>query len=304
MSQAVDALPKLKLASRWLFCRTLLGLERMAPRRIVVSILYHRVLAARPLGHSVSWVGANEFDEQIRILKDLGYYFASGIEICEDAEGVRTLPDRSVHITFDDGFEDNYENAFPILRRHGVPATIFLATDLIGRDVRIDSTPTGWVVKQRGEAAKMRCRFLSEAQIKEMHAGGIMFASHSRTHARLLLLSSSELEEEIVGSQRRIADLLGEAPPFMAYPNGDYNEAVVQIAKRCGLRCGFAVRVRGARRPRVDPRFALPRIGIGGEMPPHMFRALVSSYGCWYGTTQTLSSRLGTRRPNSARGGT
>lgn len=278
---------KLKLAARWLFCQALLAMEKTAPRRLAVSLLYHRVLPAPPSGYSVSWVRQSEFEEQITFLKESDYHFASVSEICEWAEGRVSLPRRSVHITFDDGFEDNHTYAFPILRKHCVPATVFLTTDLIGEDARIRYDPSGWVVAQSEERANMQCRFLSESQIKEMNANGVTFASHGRIHKRLWMMSVAELENEIIGSQRRIAEVVGAAPPFMSYPFGEFNATIARVAERSGIRCAFAVKLPLWRRPAVDQLYALPRIGIGGGTPSYMFRCLVSSYGSLYNLSQT-----------------
>ena len=294
---------RVKRAARWLFCQALLAAERTAPRCNVVSLLYHRVLLAPPSTYSVSWVEQRELDEQIALLKQWGYYLATGREFCEFAEGKISLPVHSVHLTFDDGFEDNYHNAFPVLKKHNAPATIFLTTDLISRDVRIRFVSDGWGEAMPGEVANFECRFLSEAQIKEMHAWGVTFASHGRSHKSFCSISVPELQNELLTSQRYIANLLGEAPPFLSYPFGLYSREVVNVVKHCGVRCAFAVKASQNKVHRDDARFALPRVGIGTGMPRYMFRSRISSYGLWYDRSQTLWENVGGAAPGSRRKG-
>lgn len=288
---------------RWLFCHALLAAEGSAPRHNVVSLLYHRVLLAPPSTYSVSWVEQRELDNQISLLRKWGYHFATSREICQFAEGTISLPARSAHLTFDDGFEDNYHNAFPVLKRYNAPATIFLTTDLVGRDVRIRSAPEGWVEAAPEETANFECRFLSETQIKEMHAWGVTFASHGRGHKSFCSMSVPELKNELLTSQRHIASLVGEAPPFLSYPFGLFTREVVNVVKHCGIRCAFGVKVGRNKAHRDDARFALPRVGIGTGMPRYMFRSRISSYGLWYDRCQTLWENVGGPAPGSRRKG-
>jgi peptidoglycan/xylan/chitin deacetylase (PgdA/CDA1 family) len=104
-------------------------------RTPVPVLAYHRIATieqpdAYPLDLGLVSATAREFDQQMRLLRE----FANPVSLDDIADAVthgRTLPDRPVAVTFDDGFSDTFDVAFPILRRHGIPATIFVSTNLV-----------------------------------------------------------------------------------------------------------------------------------------------------------------------------
>jgi len=130
-------------------------------------------------------------------LQDHGYRVVTLDEVRNDLLGRQRLPRRSVAITFDDGAANNHCNAFPILRRHGFSATVFLVAGAIGEK----REKPGWP-----EAA---ARYLNAAEIAEMTDSGIGFGSHTLTHVRLAQLEPKQAEREIVESKRLIEQLTG-----------------------------------------------------------------------------------------------
>jgi peptidoglycan/xylan/chitin deacetylase (PgdA/CDA1 family) len=105
-------------------------------------------------------------------------------------------------ITFDDGYRDFYTNAFPILQKYHLPATVFLPTDFIGNKKN----------KLRGK------EHLTWSQVSELSASGISFGSHTVTHPELRSLSLKDVEYEIRESKKAIEDNLGKTVDTFSYP--------------------------------------------------------------------------------------
>lgn len=152
----------------------------------------------------------------------------------------------SVVITFDDGTDDNYHYAFPILKKFNMPATIFM---------------TGHYIGTRG--------MLTGAQIKEMAGHQITIGAHSMSHCRLSRLSKDEAREEIVQSKDILEELLKRPANYLAYPYGtenDFNSTTMEVAKEAGLRCAFStIKHKDIFR---SSRFALPRLGMANYTLP------------------------------------
>ncbi len=165
-------------------------------------------------------VEPEDFDWQMKYLVDHGYHTISIDELYDFLAGQGTLPDRPVLITFDDGYVDNYTNAYPILKKYNLKATIFIVT--------------GFVSKRRG--------YLTWDQLREMEKNGIMAQSHTVTHAPLPELSDERIREELVESKRQAETELGHPVEFIAYPTGVHDLHIVGIAKEAGYKGGFTVK--------------------------------------------------------------
>ena len=174
-----------------------------------------------------------------------------------------------VAITFDDGFRNFYDQAFPVLQRYRFPATVFLVTDYCGG---LNSWPS-----QPLEIAHQP--LLSWDQIKEMSRAGIAFGSHTRSHPILTAVSQREAEEEIVGSKRTIEDAIGQSVSAFAYPYGSFHDGVKKLASAhfalaCATTLGFV-------QPGSD-LFALDRLDMyyfrRVSLLRHLFSPAVAGY--------------------------
>lgn len=178
-------------------------------------LMYHHVGPLRAGIRPIQTVSPARFEAQIRWLVHRGFtsiVTADWIAWCNSSG---TMPRRPVLITFDDGYADIAEFALPVLRRHGLNAVVFLVTDYIGKT-------NLW----EGMVGRGKLQLLNEKQIREWHARGIEFGSHSRTHPDLRGLSLEELRTEILGSASDLELLLNERPKAFAYPYGRLNNAV------------------------------------------------------------------------------
>ena len=183
-------------------------------------------------------VEPEDFDWQMKYLVDHGYHTISIDELYDFLAGQGTLPDRPVLITFDDGYVDNYTNAYPILKKYNLKATIFIVT--------------GFVSKRRG--------YLTWDQLREMEKNGIMAQSHTVTHAPLPELSDERIREELVESKRQAETELGHPVEFIAYPTGVHDLHIVSIAKEAGYRGGFTVKYGNV--DRSSNVYALERVPV------------------------------------------
>jgi peptidoglycan/xylan/chitin deacetylase (PgdA/CDA1 family) len=155
-------------------------------------------------------------------------------------EKKKSPPAKPVLLTFDDGYIDNYEQAMPILKRHGFPATIFISPGTIGQENKVN-----W------------------KQIKEMQEAGWDIQPHGMTHPHLPELTAAEQKEEITQSRRQIEQQLGTNADIFCYPYGEFNKQTLTILKEEGFRYAFTIR-QGRTTSSQDP-FHLKRIYVNSE---------------------------------------
>ena len=193
-------------------------------------LMYHRITDGKPAGtkHGI-YVPRDEFERQLEFLKRRGFTAINFFDIRAIIEGKKNIPDKPVMITFDDGYEDNYVTAFPLLKKYGMTATIFL----IGNPaIRSNS----WDEKTGEPAASL----LNDRQIQEMIEGGIEFGSHTMNHKKLTLCSTEEAEVEITESKKMLEQRLQTEIISFGYPYGQLNEQIKQQVIAAGYTFGIA----------------------------------------------------------------
>jgi peptidoglycan/xylan/chitin deacetylase (PgdA/CDA1 family) len=153
------------------------------------------------LDAQLGWLAANGYHSIT--LHDLLYHLTLGWP----------LPEKPVIITFDDGYRDAYENAFPILKKYGLIGTFFIITDRI----------------TFGEAA-----YMTWEQVIEMHNAGMDIQSHTRTHPDLRGVSEEELLWQLLGSREALEARLGKQVRFFCYPAGRYDDNAIRAVQQYG----------------------------------------------------------------------
>ncbi|MBK6805221.1 MAG: protein kinase [Betaproteobacteria bacterium] len=198
------------------------GVERASVQTVPI-ITYHR-FGAKP---STMTVTPSSFEAQMRYLAQNGYTVIPMSRLADFLEGRIALPRKSVVITIDDGYRSTYDIAWPILKKHGFPATVFLYTDFVGA-----SDALTW------------------AQMKEMSASGLIdIQPHSKTHSNLTMKLADEndaryrerIRREIETPVDTIRERLGEPTVTYAFPYGDVNETVVEYLRGKGVKLGVTV---------------------------------------------------------------
>ena len=207
--------------------------EAIAAKKKIAEIpvlMYHRVTDGKPVGtkHGI-YVTKKEFESQLAYLKRTGCTTLTFADAKAVEEGKRIIPKRPVILTFDDGYEDNYIYAFPLLKKYSFAAVIFL----IGNA----SIKTNAWDAAEGEP---EARLMNDMQIKEMAAYGIEFGAHSLNHKKLTEIPLKEARREIEQSKQKIEKRLGKPIISFAYPYGKVNEELKRVVKEAGFHFGIA----------------------------------------------------------------
>lgn len=207
--------------------------------------LYHRFDEPRTPSTSIP---SAAFEAQLEWLAQNGYSVVPLERVLQALRGEASLPAHSVALTVDDAFRSVYEVAWPRLKARGWPLSVFVSTDAV----------------DAGERA-----YMSWAQMRELAAQGVRFANHSASHDHLVQRRAGEtaaqwrarVAADIDRAQRRLREELGAAPPWLAYPYGEYDHALAALVRARGY-TAFGQQS-GPVGPLSDPR-ALPRFPVAG----------------------------------------
>lgn len=216
-------------------------------------LMYHRVGMAKGDWEARYCIAPARFRAHLAALSDAGYAALSLEQFARWRSGDERVPERSVLISFDDGFMGVYEHAAPALQEAGWPAVMFIVSALIGGHDE-------WSRAEHPHGATYP--LLGWREIAAMRASGWAFGSHSRTHADLTTLDDAALADQLARSKTELEDGLGEPVDAMAYPYGRFDARVAQAARTAGYALGFSTRSGFNRRG--EDAHALRRIDVFG----------------------------------------
>jgi len=162
-------------------------------------------------------------------LKKEGFVFYTASELISHFRLHGAFPENGITLTFDDGWQDNYPNAFKVLKRLGIKATIFIVPSVIG-------TQSVKALAQ-GEGARAH---LSRDEILEMSRGGIEFGSHSMNHRLLHEITPEEVRFEVEEAKNHIENLVQKTCDTFAYPAGYFSDDAKTIIKAAGHTAAFS----------------------------------------------------------------
>ncbi len=247
-----------------------------------VILMYHMISEPKTAAEIKYACRPKQFEQHLQMLLNEGFKPVS-IGAIEDYYINHTpLPDKAFLITLDDGFEDNYCNAFPILRRYQIPAIIYLATGLVGKTNQWMSAPTF-----------SKRKMLSWAQIKEMLSQGIDFGSHTLNHPALTELDDESVCKELVQSKKIIEEQLGVACSHFAYPFGLLNERTRELVQQASFKTACTTRS-GFNNAARDP-LMLHRIEVYGDDSAWKLKQKIGfgmNDASWFFPLKYYSSRL------------
>jgi peptidoglycan/xylan/chitin deacetylase (PgdA/CDA1 family) len=166
-----------------------------------------------------------DFENQMRYLSNI-YNPISLERMAQYIQNGTSLPSKAIAVTFDDGYRDNYENAYSILKKYHIPATVFLTTGFIGTG----EIPR-WDKEYYEEDKEL---MLSWGQVREMSDNGIFFGSHTLTHPFLTGIPRKQAQKEIHQSRDIIEQQIGKPVMTFAYPSGNFDSEIKEIVKDAG----------------------------------------------------------------------
>lgn len=216
----------------------------------VPVLLYHHIqpfAIAKELGQAQLTVDSDYFDKHMAYLAANGYYSISADELADALIQHRNLPAKSILVTFDDGYEDNYTYAFQTLKKYNIVGNYMIPTGLI---------------ENKG--------YMSWSQIKEIADTPLMHIyNHTWSHAFLGTEAKDKIEFEIVTANKQLENNLGNKVRIFTYPYGSFNQLMVSVLREQGFSAAFST-INGTLQCE-SYIFALRRTHIGN--------APLSSYG-------------------------
>jgi peptidoglycan/xylan/chitin deacetylase (PgdA/CDA1 family) len=225
------------------------------PNYAVPVLMYHRISdltekeKRSPLVRDLT-VSPRDFEAQVKYLVDNGFTCLLARDVENAVFAGRPLPKKAVAITMDDGYQDNFEQAFPILEKYNVPATLFLVTGTV-------DTPG----------------HVSWDEVLMMKRESVGYGSHTVHHYDLPSLSSDQLAYELRESKRVLEERLVDRISAVAYPSGMYSQRVAVATRDAGYAAGWK-KGGGPVRP-GDAMYMLPRVRVNGTATLAQFQRKV-----------------------------
>lgn len=216
-------------------------------------LLYHSVASGIAGEFAPYAISRAAFAEHLDVILERGHSPLTVSDLARRLRSGEDLPARPVVITFDDGFADFADDAWPELESRGLPATLYVATAELG------GTST-WLA----DAGQGDRPMLTMAQLRELSAAGCEIGAHTRSHPPLDCISRAAAEAEIRGSKLDLEDGLGTAVPSFAYPHGHHDRHVRRIVVDAGFESACAVK--NALSHPADDLYALARITVFGDV--------------------------------------
>ncbi|MBT0652930.1 polysaccharide deacetylase family protein [Geomobilimonas luticola] len=267
--------------------RSLTLFRRIVPATQLLSVgtilVYHGVckagLSSDLLPDSVL---VEDFDRQMCYLHDNDYNVVSLQNLVSCLGAGKVIPENTVAITFDDGYRDTYTNAYPILQKYDLPATVFITAAFIGSEA-----PFPWLTSSRGNSFDARYP-MTWNEVVQLHVAGMEIGSHTYTHQFLPVLSREQIDKELKLSRQVIAEKTGVEVHSLALPYSyplshrrwpTFKEhlmtALVQNSYHycCTMLRGHIVA--------TDNPFLLSRIPVGKYDDMELFKAKLSGWYAW-----------------------
>lgn len=199
----------------------------------LLILLYHRILPRSEYNRLNTVVSRLSFEKHLdEIAREYRIASLNEVSLGGVEDEIRVV------LTFDDGYWDNFDIVFPILKRKGIPAAFFLATDYIDGKARFSDRRL--IDKKTGQPYKfIKDRFISWDQVRKMSEAGMEIGSHGITHNSLARMAFGEAKREICRSKKIIEERTGRPCSHFSFPFGsrsDHNDELVRCVKEAGFK--------------------------------------------------------------------
>jgi len=218
--------------------------------RSIPVLAYHSITYSK--GNSICLPLVN-FKEQMKYLKDNGYHTITLSDLYKYRTRQKTLPEKSVVLTFDDGYKNNYIDMFPVLKKYNFKATIFVISSFVDKN----------------------SKFLTSKQLVEMDKYGIEIDAHTVKHENLITLSKDKQLQTVTQSKKDIEKILNKKINFFSYPYGGYNKSAIEVVKKAGYT--MAVTTDAGWESKNNNVLILPRVDISSSRYMNSFKSRVSN---------------------------
>ena len=222
-------------------------------------IIYYHEVVKKGEGATYQKIEEEKFEAQMQYLRDHGYTSLFFSELG------KPLPQKSVIVSFDDGFRSVYDNAAPIMQKYGIKGNIYLPTAYIGEDEK----------------------FISWDMARELKDKGFEMQAHTHTHVDVRTLSFATMQNEVTTSGEYFARELGVEPCAICLPFGTYNRRSVKQLKKTGKYKYILASFYGrAGERKLKKGGLLPRIGISDTDSIEVFENKLKGKLSWKGVIQ------------------
>lgn len=222
-------------------------------------LMYHKVNPDPSTGGLGLRVPPDKFEWQMKYLRKNGYETVSLEDVMDHFEKGKHLPDKPIVITFDDGYKDNHQFAYPIMKKYGYTGTIFVVSKAIGNTNFFD------VEKKLQPENKI----MDWHEIRELAEAGFTIGAHTVDHPHLAEVPPEVARHQIEESKRALEHGLKKPVEFFAYPYGSYNDTVADLVKQAGYRAAVTTEL-GLAKADSNP-FKLRRIRVTGHYSNEKF---------------------------------
>ncbi len=280
---------RLRAASLWGTSRLAAGMQSVAGNRRSDGfgiLMYHRIADVVPGVATPTWnVTPAQFRRQISGLLARGFEPWPLSRLIEAHRNPRLIPARAFAVTFDDGYQNNYTQALPVLRKLQIPATIFLATRYL--DTRESFPFDDWSASGSQQVPPESWHPLSTAECHELLSSGLVeFGAHTHSH-ECFVGRPDDYREDMRACLGVLRDRFGIENPAFAFPFGAADTELLEITRDAGVRCALTTAHR--RVGTTDGEFGWSRFNVLNSDTPAVLAAKLSG---WYASVAAIRNTL------------